>query len=63
MKQPRKLTEEFENGMKSGEHPHRQNTVKAITAVARKSTEPHVRAYWTGYLCMLTLDQIEEGVQ
>lgn len=59
--QPKTLTNEFAAGMKSGEHPHSQNTIKAITAVARKSTKPHVRAYWTGYLCMLTLDQIEEG--
>jgi len=62
-KQSKTLADEFSAGLKSGEHPHRQNTVKAITAAARKSTEPHVRAYWTGYLCMLTLDQIEEGAQ
>ena len=50
------LKQEFANGMKSGKIPHPQNTAKAIGAVTRKNTAPLVRAYWSGYLCQLTMD-------
>ena len=50
------LQNEFKKGMKSGEIPHPQNTAKAVGAVTRKSTAPIIRAYWSGYLCQLTVD-------
>jgi translation initiation factor 2B subunit (eIF-2B alpha/beta/delta family) len=55
------LQEQFKSGMKSGEFPHAENTMKAIRAVTRKDTEPHVRAYWSGYLCKLTSRQIDDA--
>jgi hypothetical protein len=53
-KNTKTLQEEFDSGLKSGQHPHPENTLKAITAVTRKPTEPHVRAYWSGYFCALS---------
>jgi len=50
-KKPKTLEGEFKAGMESGKFPNAQNTHKAIRACALKSTEPLIRAYWTGYLC------------
>jgi hypothetical protein len=52
------LAGEFQKGLESGEYPHPENTLKAISSIVRKSTEPLIRAYWSGYLCKLTPDQM-----
>jgi len=52
------LEGEFRKGLESGEFPHPESNRQAIYAITRKSTEPLVRAYWSGYLCKLTPDQM-----
>ena len=53
---PRTLEGEFSKGIESGRHPCPENTEKAIRATVTKSTEPLIRAYWSGYLCQMTTD-------
>jgi hypothetical protein len=50
------LCGEFDAGMESGKKPCKENTDKAIGAVASRITAPLVRAYWSGYLCQAQTD-------
>ena len=50
---------EFQKGFESGAFPCEKNNQKALLAVIKRGTTPLVRAYWSGYLCNLSQEAID----